>query len=50
MRILNGAKIQADYRERKRQREAEEARKKKIATSVGQLHIRDGEKMGDFNR
>lgn len=50
MRILHGAKIQAEYREKKKQRELEEVRKKKNAARTDQLQIRDGEKMGDFNR
>lgn len=50
MRILHGAKIQAEYREKKKQREVEAAKKKKNAANTGQLQIGDGEKMGDFNR
>jgi hypothetical protein len=51
MRILQGAKIQAEFHEKKRQREAEEAKKmKKRATDASSLQIMDGEKLGDFHR
>lgn len=52
MRILNAAKVQAEYREKKRQRMAEEAKraKGKGKAEDGPLQIREGEKMADFHR
>ncbi|UZJ51141.1 hypothetical protein CBS101457_000461 [Exobasidium rhododendri] len=52
MRIINAASIQAQYREKKKEREEELARKTKGKGKgeQGTLQIREGEKMGDFNR
>lgn len=52
MRILNAASIQADFHAKKKQREADLAKrlKGKGKAEEGSLQIRDGERIGDFNR
>lgn len=51
MRIIQGAQIQAEYREKKKQKEEEQARKLKNRAVEGDLlKIKEGEKMGDFHR